>query len=109
MTKTKPFIPKLEDLCKHIGFDVGYNRAEVLLAASNVDDIFRALKGGGMKAVRVNFEEMWMITSYIIANLPRDIKKAKDKNPEYPFLTGLKIITEGQVDKFFGVKLILEE
>lgn len=92
---TKKIIPKLSDLCQAIGKGIGYDSDSVTFTAANCDDVFVYLRKEGVKEIAVDFEEMWIIATFMTANLQQ--------------LSALKILTEGTVDKFMGIKLRLIE
>jgi len=91
-------ILKLKDIIKSVDdlyINVGNN-----FSTSYVNDIFMVIAKKGIKDVSVDFDEMFIITQYAIANSG----KTDDINWD-----ALKIIQEGKMDKFFGVNLHLKK
>ena len=78
---------KLKDFCRDTEFEV--------LRAVNADDVFIDLIKKGITEVSVTPDEMLVIATFFLANLGAN-------EPHLPLLT------EGKIDKFFGVKLVLE-
>jgi hypothetical protein len=68
------------------------------LSVSVVDDFFRHFFILGIKEVSVNKEQMSMIVHFYLANI------GNDKNGNQA-----KVMQEGKIDKFLGVKLNLCE
>ena len=89
-------IPKLKDIYENTTEFGG------VMVLTNVDDIFCKIRSEGIDEVRVSWREMLDVARFTLAN----ISNVKVDNLDWP---DLKIITEGRVDKFFGVKLILED
>ena len=88
-------IPKLTELIKTIGPDIGYGDGLVLFSGANSFGIFEALNNRGIKEVEVQNAEMSLIVRVFLANCSGG--------------NGIvKIIREGRVDKFLGVKLRLK-
>ena len=93
---------RLRDLYDTIASDIGH-ATPMTMSVSNVDDVFLVLKKRGIREVVVNFGEMHMITMFTI-NAIQQHNDEQDRNWD-----ALKLIQEGEMDKFFGVKLILEK
>ena len=104
MKKGTKKILKLNDIVDTMdGAEIGGTLGgKIFLSGANVDDIFRLLKTKGIDEVKIDWNTMVMITSFIVANLP----KVVDYDESY--WEALRMIKEGMVDKYFGVKLYLE-
>ena len=88
-------IPKLTELLKTIGPEIGYGDSLVLFSSANSFAIFEVLNNRGIKEVEVQNAEMSLIVRVFLANCSGG--------------NGIvKIIREGRVDKFLGVKLRLK-
>ena len=87
---------------------------EVFISAANIDDIFRALSRLRIKEIKVDFDTMFTIASYVLANItchPHYNYKEDCDNKKIDRewnIAALKLIQEPKIDKFFGVKLHLE-
>ena len=88
-------IPKLTELIKTIGPDIGYGDGLVLFSGANSFGIFEALNNRGIKEVEVQNAEMSLIVRVFLANCSGGRET-------------VKIMREGSVDKFLGVKLRLK-
>ena len=88
-------IPKLTELLKTIGPEIGYGDSLVLFSSANSFDIFEALSNRGIKEVEVQNAEMSLIVRVFLANCSGDREI-------------VKIMREGKIDKFLGVKLRLK-
>src|SRR3990167_2112595 len=96
-------ILKLEDLLKQdIWQEMGVVNEPLTFSYINLDEVFMVLRKRKIEAVRVNFDQMFKIMNYMLAN-------ARVLNDEDRMWEALKIMQEGKVDKFLGIKLILEE
>lgn len=92
-------IPNLEDLYNNKEL-MGYVCPSGIFSLTNLDDIFRELRTKGITEVKVNWNEMLMIALWVVANIE---KSYADKN-----WTAIKILREGKIDKFLGIKLHLK-
>lgn len=73
------------------------------LAMSNIDDVFREIASNGVKEIGVTRNVMLMIAMFMVASCGGK----KDENG-YD-IEAWKVLSEGKVDKFLGVKLKLIE
>ena len=95
---------KLSDILKTLDTsEFGLGEGSVTMSVLNVDDIFGLLMKKGIKEVKVNFGEMFMITIWTIAN----IQNYNGKNETN--WQALKLIKDGKINKFFGIRLYLYE
>lgn len=100
----KKIIPKFRDLCENITI-LPDNPPPITVSVTNIDDIFAALKVKGVDDVRVNWYDMLMISRFCVANMTDDRITDWSKIDQKV----LKILKEGKVDSFLGVKLHLNE
>ncbi len=90
----------LKTLCKGTGGDIGGSQgSDIIPTLSNIDDIFRLFRKRGIKEVGVDMDEMFMIVMFMIANSGGEREK---RNWDV-----FRVLQEGKVDKFLGVKLRL--
>ena len=66
------------------------------LTCSNMDDVFGVLQEYEITEIEVNQSEMYKIVQVYLSNV------GNDKNGNQG-----KILQEGKIDKFFGIKLVL--
>ena len=100
----KKTILKLVDIVDLMSEELGYGKDNtVTISTINVDDIFGILRKRGIKEIIVSFHEMFLIITFTIANI-QQYNNEQDMKWE-----ALKLIQDGLMDKFFGVKLILED
>ena len=87
---------KLQDLADLCYVRIGGSPGIATISLSNLDDFFREFNKLGIEEVEVNRYQMLMIVQWYLGNVGND----KDGNQG-------KIIREGKIDEFLGVKLIL--
>ena len=105
-------ILKLNDLIKQDFFEQEYG-GSITMCVSNIDDIFRTLLRLEIKEIKVDLDTMFLIAQYVLANITchphynfiEDDKKKYDLKWNQ---TALRLIQDPKVEKYFGVKLILE-
>jgi len=78
---------RLTDFAKEVKIDP--------MSVVNVDDIFNALRRVGATEVTVNTEQMGLIVQFYLCNAAHAPENGK-------------ILREGKLDKFMGIKLVLE-
>ena len=82
---------------------------EITISASNIDDIFNALRMLEIKEVKVDFDTMSMIYRYVLANYQAIIYTELDGKLSHDYDKNvLKIIQARTINTFYGVKLHLE-
>lgn len=92
---------KFNDIIEKIdGSELGGSKGKVVVFLSNIDDIFGLLKQKGITEIEVDWNIMFMIARFAIANANPN---SNDMNWDT-----IKIIKDGIIDKFFGVNLILK-
>ena len=89
--------PKLKDI---------YEGINQVFSATNLDDIFREIANNDIKEVIVDRHEMFLITMFFVANT---VISTEGVGWEKINWLAWRALAEGRVDKFLGVKLILEE
>lgn len=102
-------IPKLSEILKDIGPEMGLGHGEVIFSAINVDDVFGILYKRRLKEVIVSREEMFQITRFMIANSMPQLPDYKPLSLSELNWLIWEALSEGKVNKFFGVRLILEK
>ena len=98
-------IPKLKDLCQTMEF-FGVQPGQLTVSSTNIDDIFRILAERGITEIIVDWKIMHLIAAFVAANVTCQCQK-EHGDTEWSW-AALKIIQEGKVDKYLGVKLVLE-
>ena len=93
-------IPKLLDIIKGRNEDIGGGSGDIYVSYTNLDEVFYLVSRLGWKQVSVSREIMKKIVGFFLANMERKLDAGKET---------LKILREGKVDKFLGVKLHLED
>lgn len=93
-------IPKLSDLIIGRNADIGGAAGDIYISESNIDDIFTLVKKWGWNEVLVSEDVMRMVIQYYLVYMERKLDAGKET---------LKILRDGKVDKFLGVKIRLEK
>ena len=79
---------------------------QLVLSPVNIDDVFSVLKEKGINEVKVDWHEMLIMSRFVVCNItcqnyPKNLEK------DYSW-EALRILREGKIDKFLGVKLYLD-
>ena len=98
--KTKYILP-LDYYLEIIGKDLDYSKDHIGFCASNLDDIFILLANKGVKEIRVSISQMILIALFVACNI-------SNKNNDEIKWDSLEILREGKIDKFLGIKLIVD-
>lgn len=104
----KKNIPTFKNLVETMSF-FGVPAGELKVSMTNLDDIFRTFREEGVDEIIVDWEIMLMISLSVVANItchPHS-EEIVDNKKDWHW-EALKIIREGKVDKFLGVKLYLQ-
>lgn len=96
--------PRLDELLKIIGPDIGCGDGPVSLSMMNIDDVFLALGARGVPEVEVTRAQMIMVALFMVANMDDPRRDRGDLNWQ-----AFKLLREATVDMFLGVKLRLHE
>lgn len=100
----KKRILKFRDIVAQMdGTEIGNSTGQIIVSVTNLDDLFRAIRKNGIKEVRVDIGDMIDITRFCVANARMFYA---DKEICWKVL---HLLQEGKINKFLGVKLILEE
>lgn len=94
-------IPKLKELYTNESI-MGLGNVQSELSGFNVDDIFRIIGTKGFEEVEVTREEMYLITLVMVNTVSKVTK-------EQSHTDAWEALREGKVDKYLGVKLILND
>ena len=94
-------IPKLSELALENHNQTNGMISETVVV-SNIDDHFAELSKRGIKEVEIARHEMIMIVYWMVANANGVGRKGCESD-------AWKALMEGKVNKFFGVKLRLED
>lgn len=94
-------IPLLKDIYEN---DKEFNG---ILSSTNIDDVFKKIVSNKIYEVIVNRKEMVFIAQFFIANAT----PMEGQSLDWEKIDWLvwRVLGEGKIDKFFGVKLLLKE
>ena len=78
----------------------------ITVTPMNIDDIFREARRQNIKEIEVTNDEMFIIATFLVANISPyfDMEYTREEAEKKALL----LMKEGKVDKFFGVKLVLQ-
>jgi len=110
-------ILKLNDIIKERFFidelrGIKSDLEEIIISAANIDNIFRTLNRLRIKEIKIDFETMFLIAQFVLANIPYEMICEKDGEIEHDYnkknvKLALELIQKCKLSKYFGIKLIL--
>ena len=91
----KKIIPKIADILDD-GDLGGSHGTPIIAVITNIDDIFFGLRKKNIREIKVSWKEMAVISCYLVAyGITDELRE--------------KILLDGEVPRFLGVKLVLDE